>query len=342
MSEIQADFDVPSTSRGVSERNANVLTVAEVENMWNLVKIYKRLDTREKCIEFAEEQGLILRNKLCRIHKAPMLVSTAGNNTVGLFRCRKGVCRSRAATSRAAGTWFENAKISLPHIFYLMYTYASHWPQALVRKENFIEGSILSSATICDWYNYCREAVVLYEIDQQEVLGKIGGPGKIVQIDESKFGKRKYNKGRRVEGHWVLGMLEDGSEDIRLEVCPENIRSAEVLIPLIKKHVLEGSIICTDYWKAYDCLPNHGYEHRKVNHSDPDNPFVAEDGTHTQRIERQWRVLKRFFTKDNYNNPQNFADMMFEYMWRKKIARKHEDPYNLGSTNAERKWIRRL
>ena len=33
----------------------------------------------------------------------------------------------------------------------------------------------------------------------------IGGPGQIVEIDESKFGKRKYHCGRRVVGKWVLG-----------------------------------------------------------------------------------------------------------------------------------------
>ena len=95
-----------------------------------------------------------------------------------------------------------------------------------------------------------------------------------------------------MEGHWVLGMVEDGSEDLRLEVCPDNVRSAEVLIPLIEKHVASGTIICTVCWKAYDCLSTHGYEHRWVSHSDPDNPFVAEDGTHTQRIESQSRAIK--------------------------------------------------
>jgi hypothetical protein len=27
---------------------------------------------------------------------------------------------------------------------------------------------------------------------------------KIIEIDESKFGKRKYNKGHRVEGVWIV------------------------------------------------------------------------------------------------------------------------------------------
>ncbi|XP_020716767.1 uncharacterized protein LOC110118711 [Ceratitis capitata] len=135
-----------------------------------------------------------------------------------------------------------------------MYGFAHHWSQAAVRLENHFKGTSLSSVTITDWYNYCREAVVFYEIDFQHLVGKIGGPGKIVQIDESKSGKRKFNKWRRVDGHWVLEIVEDGSVDIRLEVCPDNARSAEVLISLIRKHVVEGTTIHTDCWKAYDWI----------------------------------------------------------------------------------------
>jgi len=33
---------------------------------------------------------------------------------------------------------------------------------------------------------------------------KIGAQDHIIEIDESKFGKRKYNKGHYVEGVWIF------------------------------------------------------------------------------------------------------------------------------------------
>jgi len=66
----------------------------------------------------------------------------------------------------------------------------------------------LSRPTIIDFYNFCREVCVCVVEDHCE---PIGGPGKMVEVDESKFGKRKYNKGRRVEGVWVFGGVERDS-----------------------------------------------------------------------------------------------------------------------------------
>lgn len=34
------------------------------------------------------------------------------------------------------------------------------------------------------------------------------GPGRTVEIVESKFGKRKYHQGKRVDGVWVFGGIE--------------------------------------------------------------------------------------------------------------------------------------
>ncbi|KAK9681191.1 hypothetical protein QE152_g38501 [Popillia japonica] len=37
---------------------------------------------------------------------------------------------------------------------------------------------------------------------------KLGGLGIVVEIDDSKFGHRKYHKGHRIEGKWVFGIYD--------------------------------------------------------------------------------------------------------------------------------------
>ncbi|WUR05163.1 DDE-TNP-IS1595 domain-containing protein [Vairimorpha necatrix] len=120
---------------------------------------------------------------------------------------------------------------------------------------------------------------------------KIGGPGIIVEIDESKFGKRKYNKGHKVDGVWVIGMVERTAERSLVLLKVKN-RKAETLERLIKKYVSPGSIIFTDCWKGYINLNQLGlYEHYTVNHS---LGFInPENGVHTNTIEGTWAGVKR-------------------------------------------------
>jgi len=51
----------------------------------------------------------------------------------------------------------------------------------------------LSSRTSIDWASFCRQVCIDAVITQVQ---PIGGPGKIVEIDESLFGKMKYGKGK--------------------------------------------------------------------------------------------------------------------------------------------------
>ena len=55
------------------------------------------------------------------------------------------------------------------------------------------------------WYNFAREVCLQIAILDNE---QIGGPGIVDEIDDSKFGKRKYNRGRKVDGCWVFGGIE--------------------------------------------------------------------------------------------------------------------------------------
>lgn len=46
-----------------------------------------------------------------------------------------------------------------------------------------LDSSIRNSRnTVADWYQYCRELICLYFLDQQTDRGKIGGPYRIVQV----------------------------------------------------------------------------------------------------------------------------------------------------------------
>jgi len=38
----------------------------------------------------------------------------------------------------------------------------------------------------------------------------LGGTGKVVEIEEGKFGKRKYARGHAIDGQWVFGGFELG------------------------------------------------------------------------------------------------------------------------------------
>jgi hypothetical protein len=132
--------------------------------------------------------------------------------------------------------------------------------------------SLFSRSTISDRFASLRRLAMEGFLERQQHRGQIGGLGKVVQIDESKFGKRKYNRGRHTDGHWVslgrrmhsrvkknnprqiLGMIEDGSDDLRLIHCPNNKRGEVDLLPIILKHVAPGTEIHTDCWKAYDRL----------------------------------------------------------------------------------------
>ncbi len=62
------------------------------------------------------------------------------------------------------------------------------------------------------WFNFGHEVCIEIVKAYRE---RIGGPGKIVEQDESKFDKRKNNKGRLVEGQLFFGGIKTGSNPVK-------------------------------------------------------------------------------------------------------------------------------
>jgi transposase-like protein len=172
--------------------------------------------------------------------------------------------------------------------------------------------------TITDWMGFCKEVVGedLEELD--EVDRKIGGHGIIVEIDESKLGKRKYNRGHRIEGQWVVGGIERTAEK-KIFFCAVQTRDADTLLEIITENVHVGSVIHTDCWRGYStaALEAAGYTHTTVNH---EHHFVDPiTGVHTNTIEGLWNEMKRNMSPRRFKR-NTLLDDGFEFMWRRRYS----------------------
>ena len=127
-----------------------------------------------------------------------------------------------------------------------------------------MEEYCLCSCTVADWGMFCRETMLVFMACCSE---KLGGPNKIVEVDESKFGRRKYHRGHTVKGQRVFGGVE--RESGRTFLVPVPDRNADTLVAIIRDSIEPGTTVISDCWGAYRNLNSQGFTHHTVNHSYP-------------------------------------------------------------------------
>ena len=132
------------------------------------------------------------------------------------FRCVK--CRKQLSQlngmqpvnpAARRGTWFAmldaagrpNTKVSKQAVLWI--TYAMSKGISVAHTMQYSANTIpLTTATIIDWRHYIRELFT----QELERAAPMGGPGEVVEIDESLFrGKRKYNRGRMLLSNLAAG-----------------------------------------------------------------------------------------------------------------------------------------
>ena len=179
------------------------------------------------------------------------------------------------------GTWFSKSNLELEELLDFLFMWMRGYRQVEIEHE-----LSTSSATNVDWSSFARE--VCEEVMLRDGKKQIGGRGKIVEIDESKFTKRKYGVGHAVKGEWVFGGIERDSNECFAVPVPD--RTAVTLTSVLKEHVKPGTTVYSDCWRAYSKLGEEGYTHLTVNHSlnfkDP------ETGVHTNGVEGMWQKIK--------------------------------------------------
>ena len=203
-------------------------------------------------------------------------------------------------------SWLVDTKLELEIVLEFIYLWSQGFSASEIKHELKI-----SNKTITEWTHFLRESCI-YSV--MENSSAIGGNGIEVEIDESKFGKRKYHRGHRVEGQWVFGGREKYNKK-QIFMIPVNNRKESTLIPIIKKWIKQGSIIHSDCWKAYSKLNKIGYTHVTVNHS---KEFVNKSSAAcTNAIESDWRHAK--LKMPSYGTHiGDHAGYLAEFMWRRK------------------------
>jgi len=231
------------------------------------------------------------------------------------FRCRNHQCRQRIKISSTSWLLY-NVKLPWSTILLIIYCWSMQYTTS--QAEHEIK---CNKNTITSFFSKLRYATHLYCILHSKT---IGGPGHIIEIDETCMVKRKYNRGRYTESMhtWYFGGIDRTTRDFFIVQVPD--RKKKTLVPIIRSMIIQGTTIYSDSWSSYKKLCDEGYYHDAVNHSIGEFVNPDDHSINTQLIESTWSGLKRFMKKKGEHKDGNIGNYMSEYYWRRK--RKLEDP----------------
>ena len=201
----------------------------------------------ESCIEY------LINNKVLYKHPKCVKCRKATYRYKKIWKCKGKNCNWSISVYNES--IFTSSKLTANRIVYIGYLWLAKCPNNSIQ---LITGHSL--------------AIILLII------------GNIREIDESKFGRRKYHRGHKVDG------VERTSEK---KFFTESVkdRLAVTLIDVLKRNILPGSIVYSDMWKGYAKLSDIlEMQHKTVNHSKSFKDPIT--GVHTNSIEGTWNGLK--------------------------------------------------
>lgn len=293
----------------------------DLDGHWGPIRLFldAGLDDPQQIHEWCMGVGLLRSKSICQRQRISRILRVRSDCEAAYWYC--GKCDNQVCITKHS--MFEESNISMGKVLMLALCYA-HAESYVSTARACIFGRDdvpLTNSTISRWFGYFREVILEHCMASGLDHGqKVGGPGIVVQIDEAQIGRRKYNRGRVYQDTWVFGAIDEQG-NLRMEICDR--RDKVTLHKLVQKHVARGSVIHSDSWRAYQGLGQYGYLHDTVNHS---VEFISEYGTHTQRIESQWRAVRRFFCPGGRRHAE-MADYLVEYMWRRKCLVQGKDPF---------------
>lgn len=197
-------------------------------------------------------------------------------------RPKRMSCKSaKCEVSIGAGTVFDHCRGSFRDLLYLMLIMANSTAPV---STSFVERHF-GISRMAAYRMLMQVRVHIATLLQHE---RRGGPGQIVQIDETWYPKVRGTITGARRGIIVFGIIDEAGASVRLV----STRRKDELWPIIMDTVRKGSVIVTDRHASYAGLAACGFQHVALNHSR--GQWTDGLGHSSAMIESYWTSLKYF------------------------------------------------
>ena len=144
----------------------------------------------------------------------------------------------------------------------------------------------------------------------------------IVEVDETNMGGKWVNKRKRIRDKGTKRGRGTSKQPVFGIYARKGIVWAEIvddveaatLLPLIRRQVRKGSIVCSDTFRSYTGVATQGYVHRMAEHGKGE--YSDLKGTHINGLEGFWGYLKRQLAAKGGIRRERLGLYLAEYVWR--------------------------
>lgn len=235
------------------------------------------------------------------------LVKYAKVNDKWCWRCVYNNCeKAQCRKSVRSNSFFENLNLPFLMIFKIIFRWVTD-----VSQHSIEEGMGVRRNTVL----LIKRRILKRIEERMQENEKLGGPGKIVQIDETMLNyKCKSHRGRSAENRTdALCMVEINENGSKAFACVIPDKKASTILPIIIANVKAGTTIHTDEHLSYKKLNQIGFNHSTVCHK---YEFVdKETGVHTQVIESFHNCLKLCIKKRKGVLTELRSEFLNEFVW---------------------------